>query len=126
MMAHQFDDQRRDILCQRMAKGRVVGDMDLAHAGDLGGFGGNAVDALASNQQMDFAQLGCSGHGGKGRVLDGAALMFNPNERLRHAATPRALSWATSSSTSATLMPAERLGGSETLSVSRRAAMSTP
>jgi len=28
-----------------MAKGRVVGDMDLAHAGDLGGFGGNAVDA---------------------------------------------------------------------------------
>ena len=57
VIAHQLDDQRRDILGERMRIGGVVGDMDLADAGDLGGFGGDAVDALTRDEQMDFAQL---------------------------------------------------------------------
>ena len=39
------------------AIGRVVGDMHLADAGDLRGLGGDAVDALAGDEQMDFAEL---------------------------------------------------------------------
>ena len=125
MIGHQLHHQRRDIFGERMAQRRVVGDMDLAHAGDLRRSFGDAADAFAGHQQMDFAQLGGGGDGGEGGVLDRAAFMFNPDKRL-HAATPMDLSLATSSSTSATLTPAERLAGSATETVSSRGAMSTP
>ena len=57
MVAHQLGDQRRDILGQAVRVGRVVGDMDLADAGDLRGRLGDAADALAGDEQVDLAQL---------------------------------------------------------------------
>src|SRR6185369_4554891 len=108
-----------------MTIGGVISDMDLADARDLRGRLGNRADALPRHQQMDLAKLRGCGDGRQRSILQHAALMLDPDQRL-HAATPNALSFATSSSTSATLMPAVRLGGSATLSVLRRGLTSTP
>ena len=108
----------------------VVGDMDFAHAGDLRRLGGDTVDALPCDEEMDLAELRCGGDHGERGVLDDFAVMFDPDKRLHFATPPltipRALSFATSSSTSATLTPAVRLAGSTTLSVVRRGVTSTP
>ena len=125
MAAHQLDDERRDILGQRMIEGGIVGDQHLGDARDLAGGFRDAAYARAGDQRMDFAELARGGDGGERRVLDRAALMFDPNQNA-HATTPRFLSLPTSSSTSATLMPATRFGGSATLSVLSRAVVSTP
>jgi len=99
--------------------------MHLAHARDLRGGVTDRTHARPCDEEMHLAQLGGGGDGGKGGVLDGAAVVLDPNQRL-HAATPMLFSFATSSSTSATFTPAERLVGSETLRVCRRVAVSTP
>ena len=125
MVGHQCGGDRRDILGQLVLEMRGVGDMDLARAGDFRGGFGDCADARSGDQQVDFAQLSGGGDGGEGGVFDGVAVMFDEDERL-HLATPIALSLVTSSSTEATLIPALRLGGSTTLSVSSRAATSTP
>ena len=108
-----------------MTIGRVINDMDLSDTGDLRGGFGDSADALTRDQQMDLAELGCRGDDRQRGVLQHAAFMFDPDERL-HAATPKAFNFATSSSTSATLTPAVRLGGSATFSVLRRGDTSTP
>jgi len=108
-----------------MGIGRIVGDMDRARAGDPGGLGRDAIDALASDEEMDLAELRRRGDHGESGILDGLAVMFDPNQSL-HFATPIALSLATSSSTSATLTPAVRFAGSTTFSVVRRGLTSTP
>ena len=104
---------------------RAVGDVDLARAGNFRGCIGNCADARTGDKQMDFAELRSGGDHRERGVLDGLAVMFDPNERF-HECTPIALSLATSSSTSATLTPAERTGGSLTLTVLTRGAVSTP
>src|SRR5690606_2561903 len=103
----------------------VVGDVHLAHPGDAGGLLGDRIDARTGDEQMDFAELRRGGDHRERGVLDGAAVMFDPDERF-HECTPIALSLATSSSTSATLTPAERTGGSLTLIVLTRGLVSTP
>ena len=40
----------------------------------------DAVDAFARDEQMDLAELGSRGHRGERGVLDGAAVMFDPNQ----------------------------------------------
>ena len=125
MIDHQRDDQRRDILGEQIGIGGIVSDMHLGNAGDLRGFGGDAADTLAGDEEMDIPELRGGGDHGERGVLDGLAVMFDPDERL-HFATPIALSLATSSSTSATLTPAVRLAGSTTFRVVRRGDTSTP
>ena len=124
-MPHQLGDQRRDVFGQRVREGGIVGDMDLADAGDLGGGGSDAVHALAGDEQMHLTQLRRGGDGGQRGILDGGAVMFDPDERL-HFATPMDLSLPTSASTSATFTPAVRLAGSTTFSVVSRGVTSTP
>jgi hypothetical protein len=123
VMPHQLDDQRRDILGQVVGIGGVVRDMDLAHAGDL-----RAACAAPSTPWPTtadgLAQLRGGGDGDSVASFT-SAVMFDPDERL-HAATPMSLSLATSVSTSGTLTPAVRVGGSVTFSVFSRAVMSTP
>ena len=72
-MAHQLGCERGDVFRQLMLIGGIVGEVDLAHAGDLGGGIGDGADALTGDQSVDFAQLRGGGDGGKGGVLDGAA-----------------------------------------------------
>ena len=125
MRRHQLGDERRDIFGQIVIEGGVVGDMHLADACNLRGFLGHRIDARTGDEQMDFAKLRRGGDHRERGVLDGLAVMFDPNERF-HECTPIAFSLATSSSTSATLTPAERTGGSETLTTLTRGAVSTP
>ena len=54
---HQPRDQRRDILGEAVAVSRIVGDMDLADAGDLRGRLGDGADARAGDEEMDLAEL---------------------------------------------------------------------
>ena len=96
--------KRRDILGERVGVSRIVGDMDLADAGDLRRRLGDAADALAGDEQMDLAQLRRGGDGGQGGVLDLAAFMLDQNQRL-HATTPSVLSLPISSSTERDLDP---------------------
>ena len=124
-MPHQIGDQGRDIFGERMAIGGVVGDMDLADAGDLRSRLGHARHAFPSDEQMDLAELAPRSHDRQCRVLDCATFMFDPYKRL-HAATPNTFNLPINSSTSATFTPAVRLLGSTTVKVFSRAATSTP
>ena len=83
------------------------------------------ITAIASDENMDIAQLAARCHNSKGRILQRGIIMFGIDENA-HAATPISLSLATSASVSATLIPAERTGGSVTFSVFRRGLTSTP
>ena len=100
--------------------------MDLLDAGDLRGFRGDGSDAFAGDQQVDVAKRGGGGDGGEGGVLHGATLMLDENQCDAHATTPKALSLPISSSTFATLTPADLLAGSSTFRVVSRGAVSTP
>ena len=124
-MPHQLHHQRRDVLGERMGIGRIVGDMHLADASDLRRRLRDAIDALAGDEQMHLTQLRCGGHRRQRGILDGLTVVFDPDERL-HLAIPMACSLVTSSSTSATLIPAWRLPGSTTFSVVMRGVTSTP
>jgi hypothetical protein len=98
MRFHQRGDQRRDILGQRMAIGRVVGEMDLAHAGDLRGFVGHRARRPATSR-CTSPSLEAAVTAASVASLTALIVVFDPDERL-HFATPRALSFSTSSSTS--------------------------
>src|SRR3546814_3292682 len=65
----------------------IVGDMDLAHARDPGSLGGDAVHALPRHQQMNLAQLRRRGDRRQRGVLDGLAVVLDPDQSL-HFATP--------------------------------------
>src|SRR5690606_15651543 len=80
---------------------------------------------LAGDKQVHRAQFCSRAHGGQCRVLEGAVLVFGPNQR-GHATTPNVFSLETSSSTESTFTPACRTGGSATFSTFRRGVMSTP
>ncbi len=125
MAVHQSHHQRRDILGQHMRIGRIVGHQHPGDAGDPRRRLGHRADAFAGDQRMHLAQLRGGGHRRQGRVLHRAVAMLDQNQHA-HAATPNSLSLATSSSTEPTLIPACRFAGSSTLSVVRRAEMSTP
>ena len=124
-MPHQVDDQRCDGFGQCVCVDRVVGDVDLANAGDLRCRLRDRVDAMPSDQQVNVAQLRCGGDCAQRRVLDAACIIFDPDQRL-HATIPMSFIFDTSASTSATLMPAVRFGGSTTFSVVSRRVTSTP
>src|SRR3546814_3849484 len=101
----------------------IVGDMDLAHARDPGSLGGDAVHALPRHQQMNLAQLRRRGDRRQRGVLDGLAVVLDPDQSLHFATPPltipRAFSFATSSSTSATLTPRSEEHTSELQSLMR-------
>ncbi len=125
MIGHQLSGERRDILGEAVPISRVVGDMDLADAGDFRRRLGDAAYALAGDEQVDLAKLRRGGHRRQRGVLHLAAIMFDENQRL-HATTPKVFNLPISSSTLATLTPACRLDGSSTFSTVSRGAVSTP
>ena len=124
--AHKVDDQRRDIFRERMGIGGVVGEIDRCDARDPRCGLGHSGAARSSNDEIDLANLQRGGDGGECRILDGGVVMFDPDKSFRHQATPSSLSLATRVSTSGTLMPAWRIGGSDTLRMARRGVVSTP
>ena len=83
------------------------------------------VGIVADDKRVDVAELRSGGHRCQRRVLDAAAVMLDQNQNA-HFAIPIPLSFSTSSSTLPTLIPAWRLAGSTTFSVSRRRATSMP
>ena len=109
-----------------MAQCPALGQQDLAHAGDPRGGIGGGLRALADDQDVDVArQLQGGGDGLVGGVANGVAVAIGDNEN-GHYRTPEVLSLETSSAASATLIPAERVGGAVTFFTVRRGAVSTP
>ncbi len=125
VMLHQLRRERRDILRQRMLERRIVGDVDLADAGDLGGLFRDWTNIRAGDEQMHLAELRGGSHRGERRIFDLPAFMFDEDERL-HPTTPVSRILSMSSSTEPTLIPAWRFDGSATLSVLSRGAVSMP
>ncbi len=131
VLRRQADQQRRDILGEAVAIGRVVGDQHLRHAGDLGGGIGGGAAILAGDEDVDVAgaglrQLGGGGGGVQGGGLDRIVVVLGDDENSHQMTLASVLSLVTSSSTEPTLTPPWRFAGSSTLSVTRRGATSTP
>ena len=109
-----------------MAQTGAFGQQDLAHAGDLRGGVSSGLRALADDEDVDVArQLQGGGDGLVGGVADGIPVAIGDDEN-GHYRTPAVLSLETSSAASATLMPADLVGGAVTLTTVRRGAVSTP
>src|SRR5690606_13025557 len=109
-----------------MGIGRVGREQNLLDPGDLRRGLGHAARLVASgDQRVDRAELRGGGNGRKRCVLERARFVFDQHQR-GHATAPSSLSFATSSSTEPTLIPACRTGGSATLSTLSRGTTSTP
>jgi hypothetical protein len=109
-----------------VTQGVALGQQDLADAGDLGGGVGHGLGALAQDQHVDVARdLQGGGDGLVSAVAQVRVVVIGDDENS-HYSTPAVLSFETRSAAVSTLMPAERLAGSVTLTTFRRGAMSTP
>src|SRR5208283_1785162 len=123
----QRHDQRRHRLGQVMVVARRVGDQHLGPARDLRRGLGGGGNAIANHQAVHLAQLGSSGDGGTGRLLDAMGVEIENNKSRHGQITFASLrSFSIRVATSGTLIPALRTGGSETLTVVRRGVTSTP
>ena len=71
----QAPDEMRALLSELGLKSNVC----APESGDLTRCLRDAVDALAGDQQMDFAELRRGGDRGVGCVLDGGAVVFDPD-----------------------------------------------
>ena len=124
----QCDDEGGGGFGQLMRQRRVIGHEHLGHTRQLGGGGGGTGHAGTRDEYMHLAAQfdgGC--HGGAGRLLDAGGIEIKNYERGHGQITFASLrSLSTSVATSATLMPALRPGGSDTLTMVRRGVTSTP
>ena len=111
-----------------MGEGGVVGRQHLLHAGQRGSLSGHGTDVLAQDQHVDVAaELLRGGDGVAGcRLQRGGVVFCNNEDGHAHSTFASFFSFATSSATEPTLMPAERLAGSANFSVFSRGATSTP
>ncbi|MDT4801795.1 hypothetical protein FQZ97_345090 [compost metagenome] len=103
----QFGDQRRDVLGQLVGISRIVGLQHPAYADDLGrGLCGRAA-VVAGDQQVDIAtDLACRGNDIEGRALERRVVVFcNYQDAHVQITFASFFSFATSSSTLATMMP---------------------
>src|SRR5690606_34948379 len=122
----QRQDGGFDRFGQTVGDGVAFGQQHLADARNLGGGFRDALGVLAQDQNVDVRRQRQGGrHGLVGGVANGRAVVVGDDEN-GHYRTPASLSLETSSAASATLTPAERFGGSVTLSTFRRSAVSTP
>ena len=125
IIGHQPGNKRCHIFSQLVRENGIIGDQNFGHTRDFGGGLCCCIAAIARDENMHIAQLPPSCHDSQTRILQRRIIMFGIDENA-HAATPISLSLATSASVSATLIPAERTGGSVTFSVFRRGLTSTP
>ena len=127
ILGRESHHQRRHRLGEQMVVGRVVGMPDTRDAGDPCGRLGDRRGPAAGHQNVDIAgERGGGGDGVERRRVERRAVMGG-DDKSRHQITPASfLSLSTSSSTSATLRPPARAGGSSTVKVSSRGATSTP
>ena len=122
----QTNHQGRQALGQGVGVGRVIGKHNLGGAGDARRRFGDGAALMAGHQHVNRAQFQARGERMKGRRFEGGVVVFG-NEKDAHQITLASLrSLSTSSAASATLTPAWRRGGSSTLRVTSRGAVSTP
>src|SRR5690606_21753762 len=117
-----------NVFGQPVLERSAVGQNDLADAGNLGSLIGHRLRPATCNQNVNIATDGSGrSYSAERRGLQLGIVVFS-NNQIRHDHTTFAsfLSLSTSVATSGTMMPALRAGGSETLSVFRRGATSTP
>ena len=106
-------DLRRQYGGQRL---RVLGAGDRQHAGDaadLRGFGGDGVRRVGQHQHVDGIGRQCGGaaHAFGGARVELAVQVFGNDQNLAHQTSPFSFSAETSSATSLTITPRERLAG---------------
>ena len=117
-----------DVWRQAVAQAGVVGMQHLGHASDLRRSSGRRTGVVASHQHMHITTAGQGrGDGVQGGRLDRRVVVFG-NDECSHGQITFAsfFSFATRVATSATLMPAPRLGGSATFNVLILLVTSTP
>ena len=126
IIACQADDQRGGRFRQAVAQRCIFGDQNLGHAVDGGGgvTGGGGGGAGAQNGDVTDGLGGGNGLGGG--VHRQFAIGHFGKEKNSHYTAPASLSFATSSSTDPTMIPADRSAGSSVLMTSRRGETSTP
>ncbi len=122
----QRDNQIGQRLGQTMRVSRVIGRENLGHARDLRRRIRSAANARARDQNGHVAQSLRRRNGLGGRVQRQIRAIDFCNQENSHHTTPASLSFATSSSTEPTLMPALRPAGSAVFTTSRRGLTSTP
>ena len=122
------DDQRGEVFRSLALVVGGVGDFDEGHALQRGGLLGSGGAGGASDKNMDVtANFPGGGDGVEGSGLEALLVVFGDYENGHDQITLASfLSLLTSSATSATRTPAERLAGSATLRVVRRGVTSTP
>ena len=79
-MPHQIHDQGCHRFGEHMAIGRIVGDVDLAHASDLSSLLANRGAIFTSDEQMHLADLGSCRDRGESRVVHRRIIMFYENQ----------------------------------------------
>ncbi len=126
VIASKRCDQRCDRLGQTMPVKRIFGQQNLGHPVDGRGFVSGSFRSCTCCQNGDVAQRLCGGHGFGCRIHCQRAVGDFGNQKNGHYTAPTSLSFATSSSTEPTLIPAARSSGSEVFTISRRGVISTP
>ena len=114
-------------LGQQVVEHRRIGHQHARHAGQLRRRRRGGGHAVAGHQHMHLAQLLRRRHGRAGGLLDGGAVVIEEHQHRHGQITFASVrSFATSSATEATFLPAWRFGGSTTCSTVSRGAGSTP
>ena len=126
VVACQADDQRGSGFGEAVAQRRVFGDQHLGNAVDLGGGFTGCGSRATGAEDGHVAQCLGSGHGLGGCVDCQFTIGHFCEKKNSHYTAPASLSFATSSSTEPTMIPAARATGSEVLTISRRGVTSTP
>ena len=119
---------RGQVFGQAVGQAVAVGMDHFAHAHNLSGGGGGSSSVVAGHQHMHLTATGqrC-GHGVQSSAFDRGVVVFCNNQCTHDQITfATFFNLSTSVATSATLMPALRLAGSDTLSVLMRGVTSTP
>ena len=119
-------DQRGGRFGQAVTQRCVFGDQNLGHTVDLGGGVACGSSRGARAQNGHIAQGLGRGHGLGGCVDCQFTIGDFCEKKNSHYTAPASLSFATSSSTEPTMIPAARATGSEVLTISRRGVTSTP
>jgi hypothetical protein len=127
VIRHQRDDTGREVFGDLLAQTLALGGQHLAHAHDLGRFGGHARDAGARDQHVDVRRQGQGGGDRLVGVVFQRRIVVVGDDEDGHQITPASVfNFVTSSLADSSFTPAVRFAGSVTLRTVRCGAPRPP
>ena len=127
VFAREARHERRYRLGELVAEGVRIGRTHAPHSGDLRRRARRRAAIRAGDQQVDLVGQRRRRRDRVERRRRERRVVVLADDQNRHQTTPASsLSFATSSATLPTFVPASRFGGSDTLRTSRRGVGSTP